>query len=120
MSNNVINYSLLWERIGDFAKRAGRAATKQALLMYFALKSPDTPRSEKVLIYSAIAYLVLPIDLISAKRLPVIGLIDELVAATVAIQKIRRYVTPEMELEVERILDQWFPRYAEYVELIDE
>ncbi len=120
MSNSVINYSLLWEKIKESAKRLGREGVRHALLMYFVLKSPDTPRSEKILIYSAIAYLVLPVDLIPSNRVPIIGWLDELVSATVAIQKLRRYVTPAIEYEVERILDDWFPTYAEYVELIDE
>ena len=85
----------------------------------FLLKSTDTPRAEKILIYSALSYLVLPIDLISAKRLPVIGWIDKLVSLTVAYEKISRYVTPAIEYEVDRILDKWFPMYTEY-ELIDE
>ena len=119
MSNNVINYSLLWEKIKEYAMRVGRMGIRQILLMYFVLKSPDTPRAEKILIYSALSYLLLPVDLISAKRLPVIGWIDELVSLTVAYEKISRYVTPAIEHEVDRILDKWFPMYTEY-ELIDE
>ena len=120
MSNNVINYALLWEKIKENAKRIGREGVRQVLLMYFVLKSPGTPRSEKILIYSAIAYLVFPVDLIPTRRFPIIGWLDELVSATVAIPKLRRYITPAIEYEVDRILDNWFPTYAEYVELIDE
>ena len=120
MSNNVINYALLWEKIKENAKRIGRAGARQVLLMYFVLKSPETPRSEKIIIYSAIAYLVFPVDLIPSKRFPVIGWLDELVSVTVAIQKIRRYITPAIEYEVDRILEEWFPMYTDYVELIDE
>lgn len=120
MSNISINYSLVWEKIKESAKRIGRESVRQVLLMYFVLKSPETPRSEKILIYSAITYLVFPIDLIPSRRFPIIGWLDELVSATVAIQKLRRYITPAIEYEVDRILDDWFPTYAEYVEMIDE
>lgn len=120
MSNISINYSLVWEKIKESAKRIGLESVRQALLMYFVLKSPETPRSEKILIYSAITYLVFPIDLIPSRRFPIIGWLDELVSATVAIQKLRRYITPAIEYEVDRILDDWFPTYAEYVEMIDE
>jgi len=118
--NNNINYSLLWDKVKEYSKRLGRAGVRPILLMCYVLKSPDTPRSEKILIYSALAYLVFPVDLISARRFPVIGWLDELVSATIAIQKVMRYVTPDIEYEVERILDEWFPVYTEYVELIDE
>ena len=120
MSNNVINYALLWEKIKENAKRIGREGVRQVLLMYFVLKSPDTPRSEKILIYSAIAYLVFPVDLIPTRRFSIIGWLDELVSATVAIQKLKRYITTAIEYEVDRIIDNWFPTYAEYVELMDE
>lgn len=120
MSNNVINYSLLWEKIKENAKRIGREGVRQTLLMYFVLKSQNTPRSEKILIYSAIVYLVFPIDLIPSKRIPIIGWLDELVSATIAIQKLQRYITPAIEYEVDHILDDWFPMYVGYVEMIDE
>ena len=73
------------------------------------LKSPDTPKSDKLLIVSALSYLVLPIDLISAKRLPVIGWIDEIVSLTIAYQKVCKYITPEIQWKVDNILDRWFP-----------
>ena len=84
----IINYSLLWEKLGDYARKAGRASARPLLLLYHVMKSPDTPKSDKLLIASAISYLVLPIDLISAKRLPIIGWIDEVVSLTITYQKV--------------------------------
>lgn len=106
---SLINYSLLWERLGDYARKTGRVSTRPLLLLYYVMKSPDTLKSDKLLIASAISYLVLPIDLISAKRLPIIGWIDEVVSLTVAYQKVCKYITPEIESEVDKILEQWFP-----------
>ena len=37
MSNNVIDYTLLWEKIKENAKRIGREGARQVLLMYFVL-----------------------------------------------------------------------------------
>lgn len=79
------------------------------LLLYYVLKSPDTPKSDKLLIVSALSYLVLPIDLISARRLPIIGWMDEIVSLTIAYQKVSKYVTPKMHSKVEDVLDRWFP-----------
>ena len=76
---SVINYSELWEKISEYTRKAGRVSARPVLLLYYVLKSPDTPKSDKLLIVSALSYLVLPIDLISARRLPVIGWIDEIV-----------------------------------------
>lgn len=71
--------------------------------------SSDTPKSDKLLILSALSYLVLPIDFISAKRLPIIGWLDEIVSLTVAYQKVCRYITPEIEMKTDFLLDKWFP-----------
>lgn len=115
---SIINYQLLWERIGHYAKTVGRVSARPVLLLYYVLKSPDTPKSDKILIISALSYLILPIDLLSTKRLPIIGLIDEIVSLTYAYQKVCKYITPEIELKVNLVLDQWFSE-TEY-EIITE
>lgn len=109
MKKNMIDYELLWEKITDYAKAAGRTTARPVLLLYYVLKSPDTPYADKMLITAALSYLVLPIDLISAKRLPIIGWIDEAVSLVYAYKKVCRYVTPEIESEVDNILERWFP-----------
>lgn len=106
---SIINYSGLWEKISEYTREAGRVSARPVLLLYYVLKSPDTPKSDKLLIVSALSYLVLPIDLISAKRLPVIGWIDEIVSLTIAYQKVSKYITPEIQWKVDNILDRWFP-----------
>ncbi|GHU74077.1 hypothetical protein FACS189413_18780 [Bacteroidia bacterium] len=109
VTNQIINYSPLREKLTAYAKKAGKTATRPILLLFFVLKSPDTPKSDKLLIVSALSYLVLPIDLISAKRLPVIGWIDEIVSITYAYKKVRKHITPEIERKVESLLMDWFP-----------
>ena len=105
---SIINYQLLWEKITHYAKVAGRVSARPVLLLYYVLKSPETPKSDKLLIISAISYLILPIDLLSAKRLPIIGWIDEIVSLTYAYQKVCKYITPKIESKVDGILDSWF------------
>ena len=108
-NKSIIDYQLLWENISRFAKIAGRTSARPVLLLYYVLKSPETPKSEKILIISAISYLVLPVDILSAKRLPIIGWIDEIVSLTYAYKKVSKYITPEMESTVDETLDSWFP-----------
>lgn len=117
MSKNVVNYSLLWELICESAKKLSRSAVRPMMLLYYVMKSEKTAKSDKILIYSALAYVVLPIDLISARRLPIIGWIDEVVSLTVAYQKVCKYITPEMEANVDALLDRWFPEYTHFDEL---
>lgn len=115
----IINYAALWGKVGEYARRAGRVGARPVLLLYYVMKSPHTPKSDKLLIFSTLSYLVLPIDLIDAKRLPIIGWIDEVVSLSVAYQQVCKYITPEIEWKVDRLLDKWFPVYAKY-ELLAE
>lgn len=117
--NNNNEHSVLLEKIGYWAKKAGRASARPVLLLWFVMTSSNTPKSEKIMLASAIAYVVLPIDLISAKRLPVIGWLDEIVSITVAYQKVCKYITPEMERRADAILDRWFTEYTPYIEVTD-
>lgn len=127
---SIINYDMLWEKIREYATKAGRKSTRPLLLLYYVMKSKETPKSDKLMLASAIAYVVLPIDLISAKRLPIIGWIDEIISLSVAYQKVCEHITPEMERKADELLDKWFfldesvinaerPDYTPY-EMIEE
>ena len=45
-------------------KLVGRTTARPVLLLYYVLRSPETPSSDKMLIVAALSYLILPIDLI--------------------------------------------------------
>ena len=74
---SIIDIAVLKEKVQEYAMKVGRISARPVLLLYFVMVSKDTPKSDKLMILSTISYLVLPIDLVSAKRLPVIGWIDE-------------------------------------------
>ena len=114
---NIINYSALFERIGEYARKAGRVTTRPVLVLFYVMKSKDTPWKDKMLILSTLLYLILPIDILDAKRLPIIGWFDEIASLSVTYQKVSKNITPEIEAKVDSILDKWFPYYAEYIEL---
>lgn len=109
MKQGIINYQQLLDNLCVYATKIGRISTRPAVLLYYVMVSSDTPKSDKLLILSALSYLVLPIDLISAKRLPIIGWLNEIVSLTVAYQKVCRYITPEIEMRADSLLDKWFP-----------
>lgn len=115
----LINYSVLWDRISEWARKAGRVSTRPVLLLFYVMKSKETPWSDKMLVQSAISYLVFPIDILDAKRLPIIGWFDEIASISVAYQKVSKHITPEIEARVDAILDRWFPEYTPY-ELITD
>lgn len=114
---SIINYAALLDRIGEYAIKAGRVTTRPVLLLYYVMKSKETPWKDKMLILSTLSYLVLPIDILDEKRLPIIGWFDEIASLSVTYQKVCKNITPEIEVKVDSILDKWFPDYAEYIEL---
>ena len=116
---SIIDTAVLKEKVQEYAMKVGRISARPILLLYFIMISKDTPKSYKLLILSTISYLVFPVDLISAKRLPIIGWIDEAFSLSVAYQKVCKNITPEIERKTDELLDKWFPEYTSYIEVID-
>lgn len=116
-TTNIINYDVLWDRIGEYARKTGRMTTRPILLLFYVMKSKETPWKDKMLIFSTLSYIVLPFDILNAKRLPIIGWFDEIASLAVNYQKVCKNITPEIEAKVDGILDKWFPEYTSYIEL---
>ena len=116
---SIIDTAVLKEKVQEYAMKVERISARPVLLLYFIMISKDTPKSDKLLILSTISYLVFPVDLISAKRLPVIGWMDEAFSLSVAYQKVCKNITPEIERKTDELLDKWFPEYTSYIEVID-
>lgn len=108
-----LNQSALWESICRWSRKAGRSATRPVLMMWYIMRSKETSRADKMAICASLAYLVLPIDFLSARRLPIIGWFDEIASMAVLVKKMSKYVTPELEFRVEAQLDKWFPESLE-------
>lgn len=116
---NFMDTAIFKDKLQEYAIKVGRISTRPLLLLYFIMVSKDTPKSDKLMILSTISYLVFPVDLISAKRLPIIGWIDEVFSLSVAYQKVSKNITPEIERKTDALLDKWFPEYTNYVEIVE-
>ena len=109
-----LDYNALWESICRWSRKAGRTATRPVLLMWYVMRSKDTPRADKWAIFGSLTYLILPVDILDAKRLPIIGWLDEVTSLAVLVQKMSKHITPEIEAHADELLDKWFPEYVEY------
>ena len=116
---SIIDTSALKDKLQEYATKVGRISARPLLLLYFIMVSKDTPKSDKLMILSTISYLVFPVDLISAKRLPIIGWIDEAFSLSVAYQKMSKNITPEIERKTDALLDKWFHENTNYIEIFD-
>lgn len=95
-------------KIGNYAKKAGRLATKPLLQLYYVLTMGETTTIEKALIVGAILYTVMPFSLISFKAHKILGALDEGLAVVYVIKKVRNKITPEINAKVEETLNAWF------------
>ena len=116
---SFMDTAVLKDKLQEYAIKVGRISARPLLMLYFIMVSKDTPRSDKLMILSTLSYLVFPIDLISAKRLPVIGWIDEAFSLSVAYQKVSKNITQEIERKTDALLDKWFPEYTNNIEDYD-
>lgn len=116
---SIIDTAALKDKLHEYALKIGRISARPVLLLYFIMTSKDTPKSDKWMILSTLSYLVLPVDLISAKRLPIIGWIDEAFSLSVAYQRGSKNITPEIERKTDELLDRWFQEYTNYIEVFD-
>lgn len=95
-------------KIGNYAKKAGRVATKPLLQLYYVLTVGETTTIEKALIVGAILYTVMPFSLISFKAHKILGALDEGLAVVYVIKKVQNKITPEINAKVEETLNAWF------------
>ena len=98
----------LWQYIQKYAKTAGVEGTRTVLELYYVLKSPDTPGLDKTIIVAALSYQLLPEDLISTENFGILGFIDNGAALTLAYNRVKSRVTPQIDAQVNAILNQWF------------
>lgn len=110
LSNLFGGAEQLWQYIKIYAAKAGREATRVVLELYYVVKSPHTPALDKTLIIAALGYQLLPDDkkLLSRERYGLLGLLDNGAALALAYNRVITRVTPQIEAQVDAILNQWF------------
>lgn len=65
MSNRLVyDDQSFWIKLKRYAKLAGRELVELALKLYYCLQDPDTPNWAKTIIIGALAYFIMPIDLV--------------------------------------------------------
>lgn len=99
-----------WHKLKRMARKAGIKVVYAALLLYYVLRNPGTPRADRTKIIGALGYLVLPADLIP-DFIPVAGYTDDLAALMWALYSVAKNVTPEVKILARQKLGEWFEDY---------
>lgn len=103
-----MNELTVWQNIRENASRVGIGTTRIFLELYFVLKSPDTPFGDKTIIVSALCYQILPKQILSKEKHGLLGYTDNVVTLMLAYNRVKRRVTPQIAVQVDRVLTQWF------------
>jgi len=83
-------------KITNYAAQIGMEIVYKALELYYVTMNPDCPLKVKVGIYSALAYLVSPLDIIPDMT-PGIGYTDDISVIAAAIVMAQMYINDEIK-----------------------
>ena len=103
-----MNELTIWQNIKQNASKVGRGTTRIFLELYYVLKSSDTPIWDKTIIVSALSYQFLPKQILSREKHGLLGYADNVVTLMLAYNRVKRRVTPQIAMQVDRVLNQWF------------
>ena len=106
----------LVDKVRPWALKAGRVAARPILQFYYVLQDEKTSNLDRILIYAAIAYTILPMDLVPRSVFKVLGILDDGVAILYVYKKIKNRITPEINSKVEDTLNEWFGVEYELIE----
>lgn len=90
----------------DTWKTWARRIKRDATMLWFARRHPDTPVGAKLLCIVAVAYALSPIDLIP-DFIPVLGYLDDLVLLPAMIWLAVRLLPPHVVLQCRQRADAW-------------
>ena len=106
----------LMDKLRPWALKAGRVATRPLLQFYYVMDDEKTTTIDRVLIYAAILYTILPMDFLPRSIYKFLGVLDDGVAMLYVYKKIKDKITPEINAKVEDTLNEWFGVEYELIE----
>ena len=106
----------LKDKLRPWALKAGRVATRPLLQFYYVMDDDNTSTLDRVLIYAAIIYTIIPMDFLPRSVFKFLGVLDDGVAMLYVYKKIKNRITPEINAKVEDTLNEWFGVEYELVE----
>ena len=109
-------FNELLNKFRPWALKAGRVAARPLLQFYYVMEDENTSTLDRVLVYAAIFYTILPIDLIPSVVYKFLGIMDDGVAMLYVYKKIKDKITPTINLKVEETLNEWFGAEYEVIE----
>lgn len=103
----------LIDKLRPWALKAGRIATRPLLQFYYVMMDKNTSTLDRALIYGAIIYIVVPLDVLPRAMYKFLGILDDGIVMLYVYKAIKDKITPQINAKVEDTLNEWFG--VEYV-----
>lgn len=118
MKNPFKNYTdafspaKFWEKLKQYASKAGIKVIYSALLLFYAYKRKETPAWAKNIILGTLGYFISPFDAIPDLT-PILGYTDDIGVLGFGLVTIAAYVNDEVRLNARERLSKWFDQIDE-------
>ena len=96
-----------WEKLKQFALKAGYEVVEKALLLFYALQEERTPKWAKATIMGALGYFITPLDAV-IDLTPGIGYTDDLGVLALAVTVVAAYINDTVRERTAQKMSQWF------------
>ncbi len=106
-------------KVVDVAGSAGRGVIERALRFWYALGSPALPWRNRLIIYGALGYFILPVDLVP-DFIPALGFVDDMGVLMASLTAVAQHITPEVKRLARQKADRLFGHSGSDADLIDE
>lgn len=106
----------LLDKLRPWALKVGRATARPLLQCYYVLDDDKTTHLDRLLIYGAIIYTIMPIHMLPHTVYKVIGVLGDIAAIGYVYKKIKDKITPKINAKVEDKLNDWFGVEYEIIE----
>lgn len=102
------------EYIKKQAAKGSKETTRMMLELYYVMLSDKTSKFNKLVIGAALAYQLLPNDLLPKEDYGLWGYLDNATALYLAYKRIKKSVTPEIKQKVDETLESWAKSMDEF------
>lgn len=101
------NAGLGLEYIKRQAAKGSKETTRMMLELYYVMLSEKTSKFNKLVIGAALAYQLLPNDLLPKEDYGLLGYLDNATALFLAYKRMKKSVTLEIRQKVDETLESW-------------
>jgi uncharacterized membrane protein YkvA (DUF1232 family) len=95
------------DKLGRYARSAGREVVEKALLLYYAAQQESVPAWARATIAAALGYFIVPMDAINDLT-PAVGYADDLGVLVLAIAAVAAHIDDGVRQKAALKMKRWF------------